>query len=864
MILGLALLLALPFARAHHGVMCEPYIFRTLSALASICLIAACANHSHSPERAVPIVAATAERAEVDIGPWSEQSAVGSPTARHEAGFVEHQGRFYLIGGRGMKPTDIYDPVANTWTAGAVVPVEMHHFQPVSVGSEIWIVGAMTGDWPNETPLDCVWRYLPEEDRWEEGIALPADRLRGGGGVANYGGRLWWAGGITNGHVSGSNGWLDSYDLETGEWRIHDDAPRRRDHFQLLAHGNHLYVAGGRRTGENLDNGFEPTEPQGDIFDIANNRWLPTDPAFRLSEPRAGNMAAVVRGLLVYTGGESGAQDAAHSRVEVYDPIVRQWEDWSPLVQGRHGTGLVVWDERMWTASGAGNRGGGPELASLESASLDEPIGYPVNGMVHHPMALDFTTPYMSESNPATFTDHRLMVTFTAENSDPITVRGYFAGDGEAADSSATGGTVWRAMFTPPSEGRWTWHARFARGEDIAIDLDPTSGTAIPLARVTGSILVDYNPLAGNAWTNRNFGPLEIVDGRYRLPNGREWFKSGSNSPENLLAYEGFDGTYRTSGNARDGEAESGEELHTFAPHLVDWQPGDPQWGAGEGRALVGVVNYLASVGANSQYFLTWNVEGDGKDVWPYTSPDTYETFDISKLDQWNRLFDHMQESGIALHMVLQETENELLMDDGDTGRERRLYMAEIVSRFAHHNGLIWNLGEENGPAPWHPEGQSDAQRMAMIDWMSMIDPYNRPLLLHTLPNPEDKDKILSPLLGYPGLDGLSFQVSNPEDVGSETAKWIRLSTEAGVPWAITMDEIGPWFDGAIPDANAEDGHERLLQLAMIAHLEAGGSGVEWYFGAHHPHNDLTAEDLRSRDVLFRRAAEIRQAWEGQ
>ena len=831
-----------------------------VSLLAPFALAACSAPYPIAETEALATVAEQAQ----DAAAWEVVATHGEPTARHEAGFLEHQGKLYLIGGRGMKPTDIYDPATNSWTQGAVVPVEMHHFQPVSVGDEIWIVGAMTGGWPNETPVDQVWRYLPEEDRFEAGMALPEGRLRGGGGVVIYGGRMWWAGGIINGHVSGTVGWLDSYDLETGEWRVHGDMAHVRDHFQLLAYGNHLYAAGGRRTGQSEDSHFEPVEPQGDIYDIANDRWLPTDPAFRLTEARAGNMAAVVHGQLVYTGGESGAQEAAHSRVEIYDPETRTWDSWPAMARGRHGTGLAIWDGHAWIASGSANRGGGPELTSMEA--LDLPArDLPETGYRFTPMTLDFDGPRLSESEAATFTDHRLMVTFThTETGETMTVRGFFAGDGDAADSAAQAGTIWRAIFSAPQHGEWRWQARLATGADIAIDLDPAMGTSLPLARDSGTIMVERsNPMA-SGWTSTDWGPLRVEDGRYRLANGREWFKSGSNSPENLLGYEGFDGTWRIASNARDGESDGGDEIHTFAPHLADWHEGDPQWGAGSGRSLVGVINYLASVGVNSQYFLSWNVGGDGKDVWPHVQPDDLTRFDISKLAQWNRLFDHMQSRGIALHIVIQETENELAMDGGDTLRERRLYLAELVARFGHHNGLVWNLGEENGPVSWRPEGQNDAQRMAMIDWMSAIDPYNRPLLLHTHAEPHDKDHILTPLLGYPGLDGLSFQVSNPEDVGSETAKWMRLSREAGQPWAITMDEIGPWFDGAVPDAVTEDEHQRLLDLAMRAHLEAGGSGAEWYFGAHHPHNDLNAEDLRSRDLLFRRAAQIRREWEAQ
>ena len=43
------------------------------------------------------------------------------------------------------------------------------------------------------------------------------------------------------------------------------------------------------------------------------------------------------------------------------------------------------------------------------------------------------------------------------------------------------------------------------------------------------------------------------------------------------------------------------------------------------------------------------NVRGDGRDVWPYTGPDERCRFDVSKLDQWEVVFDHMDRHGMML-----------------------------------------------------------------------------------------------------------------------------------------------------------------------------------------------------------------------
>ena len=40
------------------------------------------------------------------------------------------------------------------------------------------------------------------------------------------------------------------------------------------------------------------------------------------------------------------------------------------MKQGRHGTGFCIIDKFVYTVSGSGNRGGGPELYSIERLKL--------------------------------------------------------------------------------------------------------------------------------------------------------------------------------------------------------------------------------------------------------------------------------------------------------------------------------------------------------------------------------------------------------------------------------------------------------------------------------------------------------------
>ena len=64
---------------------------------------------------------------------------------------------------------------------------------------------------------------------------------------------------------------------------------------------------------------------------------------------------------------------AAHAEVEALDTVSGEWRALAPLARGRHGTGLVLWEDAIYTASGSGNRGGGPELETIERLLLPQP-----------------------------------------------------------------------------------------------------------------------------------------------------------------------------------------------------------------------------------------------------------------------------------------------------------------------------------------------------------------------------------------------------------------------------------------------------------------------------------------------------------
>ena len=57
-----------------------------------------------------------------------------------DAGCIAIGTKLYLIGGRALKPINIFDTETQTWSEGATPPVELHHFQPVNFQGLIYII----------------------------------------------------------------------------------------------------------------------------------------------------------------------------------------------------------------------------------------------------------------------------------------------------------------------------------------------------------------------------------------------------------------------------------------------------------------------------------------------------------------------------------------------------------------------------------------------------------------------------------------------------------------------------------------------------------------------------------------------------
>ncbi|MEQ8837417.1 MAG: DUF5060 domain-containing protein, partial [Lacipirellulaceae bacterium] len=406
-----------------------------------------------------------------------------------------------------------------------------------------------------------------------------------------------------------------------------------------------------------------------------------------------------------------------------------------------------------------------------------------------HKVTLTLAGPEASEEgDPNPFLDFRLQVKFHhAESGLTYNVPGYFAADGDAANTSASTGNKWRAHLAPDHAGEWTYEVSFRAGPSVAISDDAGPGSAVEgVDGLKGTFKIEATDKKGRDL--RGKGRLDYV-GKHHLQfagTGEFFLKAGADAPENFLAYEEFDGDFKTDGH-------KDQLVKNWGPHIKDWQPGDPTWQEGKGKGIIGAINYLASQGLNVFSFITLNIIGDDRNVFPYTNYDERMRIDCSRMDQWEIVFSHGQKMGMYLHFKTQEAENVNLLDNGELGPQRKLYYRELIARFGHHLALNWNLGEEVGLG----HKVSTEKKVAWSNYFWTHDPYRHHQVIHNGNNHYD-------MLGDASkLTGFSLQTSQPDfsHVHGSTLRYLNKSVQAGKPWVVACDEPGDAQHSLVTDA---------------------------------------------------------------
>jgi hypothetical protein len=318
-------------------------------------------------------------------------------------------------------------------------------------------------------------------------------------------------------------------------------------------------------------------------------------------------------------------------------------------------------------------------------------------------------------------------------------------------------GNIWQVRFTPDQTGEWRYFTSSSDGL-----LDGHSGTFEVVQQLSCEDYLpaeraDFDCLGRLMYSGEHYLAFSI---------GSYWLKGGVNEPEDFLA--------------------------------PDVNAGFPN------KELA--IDYLAEQKINSIYLVLQNIDGDGKNVWPWYGSTQREAkkqtehFDIEKLQEWERIFNYIQAQGIALHLVFE--------DDGAwTGFDRQMYYREMVARFAHHKGIIWNISEE------YNENYTSDEIKQFAKLLRELDPYDHPITVHHA----GRTNQWQPFLNDENIDLTSFQ-TNSEPQNELAVYWFDQSQAADKTIPISFDETGQL-----------EAHDRDLARKIIWSVYLGGGNIELF-----------------------------------
>lgn len=256
-------------------------------------------------------------------------NTVAPSFGRSEAQSVVVDGKLYVFGGyinTTYTPTrrvDVYNPINNTWTRIADLPIGLTHSGTAVDGKNIYLAGGypakLTGG-QSFTTQD-VWKYNVETNTWSSMPPLP--EARGSGGLEILNRQLHFFGGSDIKRADKRDHWKLSLNGGT-RWISATSLPSVRNHMGEAVVDGKLYAIGGQVTQEH-------TGAQGTAY-----RWNPATDTWTTvaSLPRARSHiagATFVMGNQIIVIGGIAASGRHVSDVTAYNPEFNSWQALTPL-----------------------------------------------------------------------------------------------------------------------------------------------------------------------------------------------------------------------------------------------------------------------------------------------------------------------------------------------------------------------------------------------------------------------------------------------------------------------------------------------------------------------------------------------------
>ena len=195
---------------------------------------------------------------------------------------------------------------------------------------------------PAPSPTPFSFETLPSGE-WIKLRGMPSARSETHATVLD--GKIYIAGGYTNGNPWPSSSAFEMFDPVENKWIALKNMPRKLNHLQFTAHNGKIYVFGGYPD-------ITCCEADGSswVYDPAADSWAPIA---SMPDSRSGGMAVSLGDYIYVVGGSSSTyRKDPFSSLLRYDPAADQWKEMSPLLMERDHVAAAVYDGKIYAFAG--------------------------------------------------------------------------------------------------------------------------------------------------------------------------------------------------------------------------------------------------------------------------------------------------------------------------------------------------------------------------------------------------------------------------------------------------------------------------------------------------------------------------------
>ncbi len=261
-------------------------------------------------------------------------------------------GKFYVAGGLSGPAgttgpwavngyTEVYDPVANSWTALTAMPTPVQAAASAVYNGKLYVIGGVNA---SSTYISTVQVYDPVSNSWSSSSAAALPSALGWAGAATINGVIYAAGGSATGAAgTGLLAFTPPANASPNTWAAKAAMPAALALTTAAEVNGQIYVAGGC--------GANPCgAPMNSMlaYNPATNTWT-TKTAMPTARVDMG--AASVNGILYVMGGDNYSC-SPYGTVEAYDPAANSWSTMTSMPTPRSDFAVSVVDGIIYTIGG--------------------------------------------------------------------------------------------------------------------------------------------------------------------------------------------------------------------------------------------------------------------------------------------------------------------------------------------------------------------------------------------------------------------------------------------------------------------------------------------------------------------------------